>query len=158
MRRLYLPIVEGPGALGLLLLRLVTGAALMMHGFPKIQNAFAWMGPHAAVPGVFQALSAVAEFGGGLALIVGLLMPIACFLIACNMAVALFMVHWAKGDPWVAHGHGGSYESALGYFAIAVCLMLIGPGAISLDAILFPRSIRKNKADALQPEREKALL
>lgn len=138
MHRLYGQFVEGRGAIGLLFLRLVCGFGLMLHGFPKIQEPFSWMGSDATVMGVFQALAAVAEFGGGLALILGLLVPVACFGIVCNMATAIFMVHLAKGHPFVASPGGhGSYESALIYLAVAFLFMLIGPGAYSLDAILF---------------------
>jgi putative oxidoreductase len=76
----------------LLLLRLVTAAAFVFHGWYQIQSpggAFGWMGPEAPVPGVLQGLAVLAEFGGGLALILGLLTPLAALGIACTMIVAL---------------------------------------------------------------------
>jgi putative oxidoreductase len=70
----------------------------------------------------------------------GLLTPLASFLIACTMAVAAFMVHIPAGDPFVAFKKGqGSYEPALGYLAIAIALLLAGPGRLSLDWVLFGR-------------------
>src|SRR3989442_1533971 len=100
MRRwLYSDTVGGPGSLGLLLLRLVVGAAFLCHGWPKIQSPFAWMGPDAPVPGVLQLAAAVAEFGGGMALIAGLLTRLACLGIGATMVVALGMVHIPHGDP-----------------------------------------------------------
>lgn len=57
------------GSVGLLALRLVVGAAFLFHGWPKIQHPFDWMGPEASVPAIFQALAALSEFGGGLALL-----------------------------------------------------------------------------------------
>lgn len=130
-----------PGArasLGLLLLRVYAGAALMEHGWGKIQNPMHWMGDGpGAAPGVFQALAAVAEFFGGLGLIVGLLTPVAAFGVACTMVVAVSK-HVAHGDPFVAHG-GRSFEPALGYLVTAVLLMLAGPGAFSLDAAALKR-------------------
>ncbi len=39
----------------------------------------------------------------------------------------------------VALIHGASYESALGYFAIARLPLLTGPGQLSLDSLLFSR-------------------
>ena len=138
--RLFPVFLGGPGAVGLLVLRLVAGTAMMFHGWPKIQHATSWMGPKASVPGVFQALAALAEFGGGLCWVLGLLTPLASFLILCNMAVALGMVHLPQGHPFVASQPGGpSYEPALGYLAIAVALLLIGPGKLSLDSWLFGR-------------------
>jgi len=52
-----------------------------------------WMGPEAPIPAFLQALAALAEFGGGMALIVGLLTRLASLGIATNMIVALGMVH-----------------------------------------------------------------
>jgi hypothetical protein len=57
MPRLFPPFVGGSGAVGLLVLRLVAGSAMMLHGWPKIQHAFSWMGPQAPVPGAAQALA-----------------------------------------------------------------------------------------------------
>jgi hypothetical protein len=36
-------LVTGRGAAGLPIVRFVTGAAFILHGWPKIQNAFGWM-------------------------------------------------------------------------------------------------------------------
>ena len=71
MHRLYPPFLGGTGAVGLLVLRLVAGTAMMFHGWPKIQHATSWMPPEAPVPGVLQALAALAEFGGGLCWVLG---------------------------------------------------------------------------------------
>jgi putative oxidoreductase len=154
MHRLFSSFIGGPGALGLLLLRLFAGSALTLHGWPKMQHAFDWMGSHAFAPGWLQAMSAFAEFGGGIALILGLLTPIFSFLILCNMAVAIFMVHLPKGDPFVATpgAHSGSLEPALSYLTIALLLMLIGPGVLSVDAMLFRQ---KRLEQELQHKRAK---
>ena len=69
---LYCDTAGWLGSVGLLLPRLVMGAAFVLHGWPKIQNPFGWMGPEAPFPVILIALAALAEFGGGLALIVGL--------------------------------------------------------------------------------------
>ena len=140
--RLFPAFLGGPGAVGLLVLRLVAGTAMMLHGWPKIHHATSWMGPDAPVPGVFQALAALAEFGGGLCWVLGLLTPIASFLILSTMGVAAGMVHIPAGHPFVAYPPGGpSSEPALGYLAIALALMLVGPGKISIDARLLGRRV-----------------
>jgi len=126
--------IRGRAAVGLLLLRLYAGLALMQHGKGKIADPFHWMDrAPSPPPGFLQALAALSEFGGGLALVLGLLTPVACFGIACTMAFATY-THVAKGDPFV--GRSGSFEPALGYLVTAVLLALAGPGAYSLDAQL----------------------
>ena len=131
----YGEFIGGRGAAGLLVLRIVSGLALMFHGWGKIQNPMGWMGPDAGVPGIFQALAAISEFVGGLAWILGALTPLFSLGILCTMAVATHMHAVIKGDPFV--GMQGSYEPALVYFCIALLFLLIGPGRISLDALLF---------------------
>jgi len=140
MTWLFPPVIEGRGALGLLLLRLVVGAAFLAHGWGKIQSPFSWMPPDAPVPGILQALAAVAEFfGGGLGFIAGFLMPLAALGVLATMTVAV-LFHVGQGDPFVAAGPGqGSFELALVYWTIALLMLLIGPGRYSLDAQLFQR-------------------
>jgi putative oxidoreductase len=132
---MFPPVVRGRGAGALLALRLVAGAAFVLHGWPKIQHPFEWMGPGAPFPGVLQALAAAAEFGGGIAWILGLLTPLASLGLFCTMAVAAW-THASRGDPFVPSGPGPSYEPALVYVAISLVLLLVGPGQYSLDAAL----------------------
>jgi putative oxidoreductase len=140
VNRIYSPFLAGRGGAALLLLRLVTGLAFLFHGWPKIQNPLGWMGPDAPVPGVLQALAALAEFGGGLALILGLLTPLAALGIAGTMTFAITMVHLRAGDPFVALPPKHSYEQAATYLVNMIVFLLLGPGAYSLDALLFGRS------------------
>ena len=136
MRKLYGDFLGGRAALGLLILRVVAGAAMVMHGWPKMQNAMHWMdkpGQPSPLPGFLQAMAAFGEFGGGLGLMVGLLTPIACFGIACVMLGAIFTVH--RGDPWIAKGK--SFEAASFYLLVATVVAIVGPGLYSLDAMLF---------------------
>jgi putative oxidoreductase len=126
--------LTGRAAVGLLLLRVYAGAALMQHGAHKITNPLHWMGDGPGKPAaILQALAAVSEYLGGLALILGLVTPLAALGIACTMAYATW-VHVSRGDPFV--GRGASFEPALGYLVSALLLMLAGPGAFSLDALL----------------------
>lgn len=123
----------------LLLLRFAAGVGFMLHGWGKIQNPFSWMGPDAFAPGIFQALAALAEFGGGLAWVMGLLTPLASLGIASTMAVAVYLHAIVWGDPFVAKGGGGSWELAAVYFCVAVVLIAVGPGRLSLDRAIFGR-------------------
>ena len=122
---------------GLLVLRVIAGVAFMFHGWGKIQQPFSWMGPDAGMPGLLQFLAALSEFGGGLAWVLGALMPLASFGILSTMAVATYTHAVVRGDPFV--GQGGSYEPALVYFCIALLFLLTGPGRFSVDALVFRR-------------------
>ena len=160
---LYPPFVGGRIAVGLLLLRAVAGFALFFHGLQKMAGApFGWMGPDAWAPPFLQFLAAFSECFGGLALVVGLLTPLAALGIAATMAVATFVVHMADGDPFVRlrgpdeaeplvglpmalvrlGGQGGSYELAAIFLVSAITLLLTGPGRFSLDAWLFGQTQR----------------
>lgn len=122
----------------LLLLRLVAGVAFMIHGWGKIQSPFGWMGPDSPVPGFFQFLAALSEFGGGLAWVLGALTPLASLGIAITMAVATCLHAFVMKDPFVASGPGsGSYELALVYLCMALVFMTVGPGKYSLDRKIF---------------------
>ncbi|HEX5656131.1 MAG TPA: DoxX family protein [Polyangiales bacterium] len=131
------------GSIAVLLLRLITGVAFVVHGWPKIQNPLHWMDAFPGHPPSFvQVLPAIAEFGGGLGLILGLLTPLCCAGIICTMLVATY-THVAQGHPFV--GQTGSYELALVYLTIAMSLILTGPGRYSLDNRLM--GLRRNPND-----------
>jgi putative oxidoreductase len=131
--------VDTPGmckGVGLLILRLVVGGALILHGWPKIQSPMGWMGPEAPVPGILQACAALAEFGGGILLIVGLLTPVAALGIAATMIVAV-MFHMSQGDPFLGAPGKASYELAAAYLAAVLAILCLGPGRLSADAAIF---------------------
>jgi len=140
MRTLFPIFIGGWSGLALLLLRLVMGIAFVLHGWPKIQNPLGWMNAMggSSVPAFLQALAAIAEFGGGIGLILGLLTPIAALGLVCQMIGALVLVHLPQGHAFVSQG-GPSYELPLIYLVIAISLIALGPGKWSLDARLFAR-------------------
>lgn len=123
----------------LLIARVVIGLAMMHHGWNKIQNPFEWMGPDSPTPGIFQALAALSEFGGGLAWILGLLTPLASLGVFCTMIVAVHMHAIVRGDPFYASGGGKSYELAAMYLSYALTMIAVGPGQWSLDQKIFGR-------------------
>jgi len=130
------PVHSTFGDMALLLLRLVVGVAFMIYGKGKIQTPFTWMGPDAPVPGFLQGLAALSEFGGGLALIVGLLVPLASFGIACTMAVATAVLV-QRGIPFISKDGSVSYSLPIFLFCIAIVFIALGPGRISLDRRVF---------------------
>jgi putative oxidoreductase len=129
--------IGGRGAWGLLAIRLIFGGALVLHGMQKMASPFGWMGPDAPVPGFLQFLAFLSEFGGGIALLLGLFSPLAALGVISTMAVAVMTAHAAH--PWVAMPGQPGKESALGYLGFALLILLAGPGRLSLDALLFGR-------------------
>lgn len=126
-----------PVDIAFLLIRLVVGIAFMIHGYGKIQNPLAWMGPDSTIPGFLQGLAALSEFGGGLALVLGLLTSLACFGITCTMIAAVYLHAVVMKDPFVNTQGGGSYELGLVFLVISILFMVAGPGRYSLDKKIF---------------------
>lgn len=121
----------------LLLMRVVVGYAFILHGWGKIQDPLQWMGTGSPVPGPFQALAAVSEFGGGIALFLGLLTRLGGLGICCTMTVAVIMHRFLWGDPFVNLAGGKSYELAAAYLLMALLFVVLGPGRFSLDRRIF---------------------
>jgi len=140
MKRFFQPIaLSAFPSFTLLLLRLMVGAAFVLHGWGKIQTPFAWLPAQApvAIPGILQCLAAISEFGGGMALILGLLTRLGAFGLACTMGVAVYFHAVVNKDPFVNHTGGMSYEPALVYLGIALVFLALGPGKFSLDSKIF---------------------
>jgi len=121
----------------LLLIRIICGYAFVLIGWGKIQHPLNWMGDESSVPGILQALAAISEFGGGIALIIGLLTRLGALGIGCTMVGAIIMHRFVMGDPFVNFTGGSSYQLAVVYLLIALLLVTLGPGRFSLDRRIF---------------------
>jgi putative oxidoreductase len=120
----------------LLLLRLVIGYTFLVISWGKIQNPANWM-QGITFAGWLQTLAAVAEFGGGIALVLGLLTRLGAFGITCVMVVAIGTHILAFGDPYINFKGGSSYQVAAAYLLIMLLLLATGPGRFSLDRVFF---------------------
>jgi putative oxidoreductase len=123
---------------GLLVLRVVAGLALALtHGLGKVPPSdrfIAGVGEMGfPLPEFFASLAALAEFGGGIFLALGLLTRPAAFLVLGQMAVVTLMAH--AGDPF------GDREAPVLYGAIALLFLAFGAGRYSLDALIHRRAL-----------------
>jgi putative oxidoreductase len=129
-------------AIGLFVLRAVVGVTVSAHGAQKL---FGWFeGPGLSGFGgmlaslkvrpakLWALVAAGGEFGGGVLLVLGLLNPIAGFMVAGSMLVAILLVHRPHGFWNSKRG----YEFPLQILAAAVALTLTGFGPFSVDAAL----------------------
>lgn len=133
------------------MLRLVMGVIFFAHG---AQKALGWFGGYGFsgtmgfftqqmhIPTIFAFLAICAEFLGGIGLILGTLGRVAAFGIACNMVVAMLMVHVPNGlfMNWTGQQKGEGFEFHLLALAITVVLMVRGAGALSVDHALMGES------------------
>lgn len=119
-------------------LRIILGIVFLYHGYPKLMTAQGFKSHRQVVksigfrPAGFWAFcSAVAEFLGGLAVLLGGFTRIAAVLIVINMLVATY----AKTTKWkVPFAGPNGYELDLTLVAAALSLALLGAGMYSLDA------------------------
>jgi putative oxidoreductase len=125
-----------PVIVALLLLRVVTGVTMMLHGYNhwrlggKIAGTARWFSGLGLRYGTLQAwMSVVTELGAGFLLILGLLTPLACAAVISVMLVAGLLAHRKNG--FFVFKDGYEYVLVLGM----ACLLLgvTGPGRFSVD-------------------------
>ncbi len=122
-------------------LRIALGVIFLSHGGQKL---FGWLGGKGLegtagffagklglTPGILWALLAgIAEFGGGLLVVLGFFTRLGALFISIVMLVAIFKVHW--GTFFMPTG----IEYTVSLFAAAVALLIAGGGKFSLDTLL----------------------
>ena len=148
-------LIHTPGEPTLTLIRFVLGVVFFAHGAQKVLGWFGGPGfagtmhffTHGVgVPPFFAVLAILAEFLGGIGLILGFLTRIAAFGIAVDMAVAVALVHAPNGFfmNWSGNQAGEGFEFHLLAIAMALAVMVRGAGAFSLDrvweqSLVYPR-------------------
>lgn len=140
-------IVSNNAGVSALALRLPIAIIFIAHGAQKLFGLFGgyglegtgqWMASIGLEPGYYMALLAGgAEFFGGLALLVGLLVRPAALMLSVTMVVAILSVHFENGLFMSNNG----YEFGLALLAASVSLMFSGAGKLSLDNLLSKRLV-----------------
>jgi len=131
-------------------LRLIVGYGFMEHGFAKLARGFD------AFPMILQAigvpaphlmgwLTILVEIFGGLAVLLGALVPLASIPMAAVLLVAMFTVHLPYGFSSIklqavtaagAQFGPPGYETDLLYLACLAALVLGGSGPLAIDSLL----------------------
>jgi putative oxidoreductase len=129
----------GPKQIGaaLLLLRIASAAAFLYHGSGILFGAFGGPGPEQFAvshywPVALAYLVGVAQVGGGLAILSGILFRLGAASIFIVMLGAILLVH-------IPHGFDvskGGVEYALTQLLLSVAFLLTGPGIYSLARCL----------------------
>src|ERR1700753_1232750 len=128
-------------------LRLIVGYGFMQHGFAKLSRgpeAFAAILNAIGVPAphLMAWLTVLVEVFGGLAILLGALVPLASLPMAAVLLVAIFTVHLPYGFSSiklisVTSGHAQlgppGYETNLLYLACLATLVLGGSGPLAID-------------------------
>ena len=120
MQRLFSTFADGWPGVGLLLLRLLTSAALIHFGIANLREA----------PPLPTAVLQIIGIGAGILLLVGLWTPVAGALAAIVQVCIAFLRYFShSGDPWIA----------ILQAVLSAVLAMVGPGAWSIDARVFGR-------------------
>jgi uncharacterized membrane protein YphA (DoxX/SURF4 family) len=120
VQRLFSSFADGWPGFGLLLLRSLTGAALIHFGIASVL----------AAPRLTTVVLQIIGIGAGILLLVGLGTPVAGAIAAVVKAcIALSRYSSHSGDPWIP----------IVQAVLAAVLAMVGPGAWSIDARLFGR-------------------
>ncbi len=124
--------------------RLFIGICFVVHGLGKLgivgpgnMAGFAGWLKGLGVPfPEFQArMAMLTEFGGGILITLGLFTRVGCLFCLATMIVATAVGH--KGGGYLITNNPPGNEYSLNLAALMVVFILLGPGAYSLDAMLF---------------------
>jgi putative oxidoreductase len=144
---MFRKLIHTSGDPTLTLLRAVLGVVFFAHG---AQKALGWFGgsgfsgtmdmftQNMHIPSFLAALVILAEFLGGIGLVVGLFARVAASGIAVVMLVAILMVHLPNGlfMNWTGAKAGEGFEFHLFALAISIAVMIRGAGELSMDRVL----------------------
>jgi putative oxidoreductase len=129
--------------LELLIMGVACALPFIFHGCAILFGMFGGSGPQGFaafmhMPVAVGYLVGLAQFAGGIAILLGALLRVGAVCVIIVMLGAIFIVHLPHGYD-IAHG---GLEYALTELLLALGLLLAGPGRYSLASVL-PASLRK---------------
>ncbi|MGB7284293.1 MAG: DoxX family protein [Candidatus Acidiferrum sp.] len=127
----------------LLIMRVACSLPFIYHGAAILFGWFGGPGPHnfaafMKAPVIVGYLVGLAQFAGGIAILIGALLRIGAVCVIIVMAGAIILVHFPHGYNIANQG----MEYALTEFLLSFGLLLAGPGKFSLAAVL-PAPLQK---------------
>jgi putative oxidoreductase len=147
-------------SLALLILRLMLGWTFIFHGAQKVFGIWGGHGmekfaeslgkmglPGFLPPTAWAYMAAYGELLGGVAVLLGLLARLGTIPIIVTMLIAIAKVHGQNGFGGWSEMYEGKrilhvgYEYNLALTAMALAILIAGPGLVSLDALLFRRGL-----------------
>ena len=141
--------IELSDAIAPLLIRIPLGLIFMAHGSQKLfglfggsglTSTFATFEQKLGIPPIFTLLAIIAEFGGGIGVLTGLLTRFSAAGIASVMAVAIYKIHWSHGffmNTYCLPGRGHGIEFTLALLGMALYLTIAGGGRWCVDRLIF---------------------
>jgi putative oxidoreductase len=127
----------------LLVARVVLGVVMFAHGSQKVFGLFGGGGLDGAyaffagfgIPSWLATLGIIAEFGGAIALLLGVLGRVAAAGLIVNMLVAVTVVHGRFGFfmNWGGQQGGEGIEFHLITIALLLTILVRGSGPLSID-------------------------
>jgi putative oxidoreductase len=116
-------------------LRIGLGIAFIVHGYPKLNKQARkgtgdWL-KSMGIPAIFGSVAGVAEFFGGIALLIGFLTPIVAALFVIWM-LALIWLSLAK----IKKKFVGGWELDFLLLISSLALVSLGSGLLSVDRVL----------------------
>ena len=127
----------------LLIMRVACSLPFIYHGAAILFGAFGGPGPHnfaafMKAPDIVGYLVGLAQFAGGIAILVGALLRVGAVCCIIVMLGAIFIVHLPHGYD-ISHS---GMEYALTELLLSFGLLLAGPGKFSLASVL-PAPLQK---------------
>lgn len=132
-------------------LRLALGIVFIAHGAQKVLGVWGGQGFYTFIQfkppfefmrptWLWMAAAALAEFVGGIFVLLGLLTRLGALSIAIVMLVAIIGVHWGS---FFANNKGMEYPLAL--LAMTIALIIAGGGQASIDRLLMGMGGRRRQ-------------
>lgn len=128
-------------SLFLLIVRLYWGIAFIIFGLSKLTNIQKTIDMmqrlHFPTPEFFAYVAAFVELIFGICLVLGLASRFAALILSLQMIVALLTAHYTATIRIFTDLHTFTTQPPLTFLLVTLIVLFFGPGAFSLDTLIF---------------------